>query len=172
MWKDHTYSPGRRVLAALCNTQTFFWLMHKGTGESALRKSHFSTDASHCNCVYHMWGVVRKGLITKSKKGKWPSPGKCVPPEVAKGLKTTCHAKSAQRTFPAARWALRQIKQRKKNEQKGTDNKRTEVSIKSGEMKSSVRQPVLVNLTWTPHVTTVGQETEQLQAKSYCSLPT
>lgn len=76
MWRDHTCSLGRRALAALCNTQSFFWLTHKGTGESALRKSHFWTDASHCNCAYHMWGMVRKGLNTKSKREKVTEPWK------------------------------------------------------------------------------------------------
>jgi len=47
-----------------------FWLMHKGAGESALSKSHFWTDANHCNCAYHMWGIVRKGLNTTSSRGK------------------------------------------------------------------------------------------------------
>lgn len=59
---------------SLVQNTVLFWLRHKGTGESALRKSHFWTDADNCNCVYHMWGMVRKALNTKNQKRKVTEP--------------------------------------------------------------------------------------------------
>lgn len=69
-------------------------------------------------------------------------------------LKTIYQAKSAQETFPAASWTLWQMKQRNKNLKKGINNKKTGFSVESSEIKPFLCQPALVNLTWTPHMTT------------------
>lgn len=97
MQRDHTCSPGRRVLAALCNTQSFF---------GSFTKDRKITLLDRCKSLQPCVPYVGNGKEeTKYKKQKRESDRARENGLLLKQkgtLKTTYQAKSAQGTFPAA----------------------------------------------------------------------